>query len=319
MVCLPVPPLPHFCKLLVINSVTSACEDHPPAGLCTTACEPRPSRGGLNVIVSRDILQRKASRTIDHRTQDTNPSFKREIPMRICKAETRTTKVFSVIAVAVLLVGGARLFQWPGAMPTVAHAAAATPSVAVGPQYNTTHVYVAEGDLDALVNSFVATFGGSSSKRSVANVTPVPSSTEMQAVLTPVGGLSIFAYQTPIPFPFGEERTGNLVTDMNQAIKDARVAGAEVIVEPFKDPIGIDAVIQWPGGVKMQLYWHFTPPTNAPLETIPDNRVYVSPDQADNFVRGFVAFAHGRVLADDKRADAAEIGRAGETFRRIEI
>jgi len=239
--------------------------------------------------------------------------------MRICKAETRTTKVFSVIAVAVLLVGGARLFQWPGAMPTVAHAAAATPSVAVGPQYNTTHVYVAEGDLDALVNSFVATFGGSSSKRSVANVTPVPSSTEMQAVLTPVGGLSIFAYQTPIPFPFGEERTGNLVTDMDQAIKAARAAGAEAIVEPFKDPIGMDAVIQWPGGVKMQLYWHFKPSTRPPLETVPDSRVYVSQDQADNFVRCFVGFAGGKVIADDKHADAGEIGRAGATYRRIRI
>src|SRR5271154_4182750 len=192
-------------------------------------------------------------------------------------------------------------------------------SIAVGAQYDSTHVYVASGDLDAFIKSFRATFGGEPSKRSVTSVLPVPSRTELQLLSTPAGMLSVFAYQTPIPFPFGQERTGYLVTDMDRAITAARSAGAEVIVEPFKDPIGIDAVIQWPGGVKMQLYWHFTPPTNAPLETIPDNRVYVSPDQADNFVRGFVAFAHGRVLADDKRADAAEIGRAGETFRRIEI
>jgi predicted enzyme related to lactoylglutathione lyase len=191
--------------------------------------------------------------------------------------------------------------------------------VAVGPQYGTTHIYIAPGDFDAFVNSFVATFGGSPSKRTVASVTPVPSSTEMQAVLTPVGVLSIFAYQTPVPFPFGEERTGNLVTDMDQAIKAARAAGAEVTVEPFKDPIGKDAVIQWPGGVKMQLYWHFTPPKYAPLETIPDNRVYVSSDQADNFVRSFVRFAHGTVLADDKHADAGEVGRTGETYRRIRL
>ena len=191
--------------------------------------------------------------------------------------------------------------------------------VAVGPQYDTTHVYVAEGDLDAFVNSFVATFGGSSSKRGAASVTPVPSSTEMQAVLTPVGLLSIFAYQTPVPFPFGEERTGYRIADMDQAIKAARTAGAEVIVEPFKDPIGIDAVIQWPGGVKMQLYWHFKPSTNPPLDTIPDNRVYVSKDQADNFVRSFVSFADGKVVADDKQADAGEIGRVGETYRCIRI
>jgi predicted enzyme related to lactoylglutathione lyase len=192
-------------------------------------------------------------------------------------------------------------------------------AIAVGPQYGTTHVYVAPADLDAFVNSFVATFGGVTTKRSVANVSPVPSSTEMQAVLTPAGLLSVFAYQTPIPFPFGEERTGYLVTDMDQAIKAARAAGAEVIVAPFKDPIGIDAVIQWPGGVKMQLYWHFKPSTSPPLETIPENRVYVSQDEADNFVRSFVAFAGGSVVSDDKQADAGEIGRAGETYRRIRI
>jgi hypothetical protein len=192
-------------------------------------------------------------------------------------------------------------------------------SVAVGPEYDTTHVYVAPENFDALVNSFAATFGGNPSKRSVANVTPVPSSSLMQAVLTPVGAISVFAYQTPVPFPFGDERTGYLVADMDQAIKAARAAGAEVIVEPFKDPIGIDAIIQWPGGVKMQLYWHFKPSTNPPLETIPENRVYVSKDQADNFVRSFVTFAGGKVVADDKEADAGEIGRRGETYRRIRI
>jgi predicted enzyme related to lactoylglutathione lyase len=179
--------------------------------------------------------------------------------------------------------------------------------VAVGAQYDSTHVYV------------VATFGGHSSKPLVTNVLPVPSSTEFQYVGTPAGTLSVFAFQTPIPFPFGQERTGYLVTDMDQAIKAARAAGAEVIVEPFKDPIGMDAVIQWPGGVKMQLYWHFTPPNNGPLETIPDNRVYVSRDEADNFVNDFVRFSQGKVIADDKRADAGEIGRSGETYRRIRI
>jgi predicted enzyme related to lactoylglutathione lyase len=191
--------------------------------------------------------------------------------------------------------------------------------VAVGPQYDSTHVYLVPADMDAFVNSFVATFGGQPSKRIVTNILPVPSSTEFQFVSTPVGMLSVFAYQTPIPFPFGQERTGYLVTDMNQAIKDARAAGAEVIIEPFEDPIGMDAVIQWPGGVKMQLYWHFMAPKYAPLETIPDNRVYVSWDEADNFVNGFARFAHGKVVADDKHANAGEIGHPGATYRRIRI
>jgi hypothetical protein len=191
--------------------------------------------------------------------------------------------------------------------------------VAVGAQYDSTHVYIAPVDLDALINSFLATFGGSPSPRSVVNVLPVPSSTVFRYVWSPVGTLSVFAFQTPIPFPFGQERTGYLVTDMDQAIESARSAGAEVIVEPFKDAIGRDAVIQWPGGVKMQLYWHTTPPKYAPLETIPDNRVYVSRDQADNFVKAFVRFAHGKVIADDRHADAGELGRQGESFRRIRI
>jgi len=191
--------------------------------------------------------------------------------------------------------------------------------IAVGPQYDTTHVYVDPAELDALVNSFVATFGGKPSKRIVGNVLPVSSSAEMQYVLTPVGALSIFAYQTPVPFPFGQERTGYLVTNLDLAINAARAAGAEVIVAPFKDAIGRDAVIQWPGGVKMQLYWHFTPSNNPPLETIPDNRVYVSPDQADSFVGDFLRFAHGKVVVDDKHADAGEIGRPGETYRRISV
>jgi hypothetical protein len=191
--------------------------------------------------------------------------------------------------------------------------------VAVGPQYGTTHVYVAPGDFDALVNSFIATFGGSSTKRIVVKATPVPSSAEQQAVLTPVGSLSIFAFQTPIPFPFGEERTGYLVTDMDQAVKAARSAGAEVIVEPFHDPIGIDVIIQWPGGVKTQLYWHTKASTYPPLETVPENRVYISQDEADNFVRGFLQFSGGKVIADDKNADAGEIGRKGEIYRRIRI
>jgi hypothetical protein len=191
--------------------------------------------------------------------------------------------------------------------------------VAVGAQYDTTHVYVSPGDMDAFVNSFAATFGGQPSKRSVTNVLPVPSSTEFQFLWTPAGTLSVFAFQTPIPFPFGQERTGYLVTDMDQAITDARSAGAEVIVEKYNDPIGTDAVIEWPGGVKMQLYWHFTPPSYAPLETIPDNRVYVSRDQADNFVNSFVRFAHGKVVADDRNADAGEIGRPGQTYRRVRI
>ena len=59
---------------------------------------------------------------------------------------------------------------------------ASNAGVAVGPQYDATHVYVAPADMDALVTSFMATFGGQPSKRSTANPLPVPSSAEMQYV-----------------------------------------------------------------------------------------------------------------------------------------
>ena len=205
------------------------------------------------------------------------------------------------------------------AAPAQAKGGAATAGVAVASQYDTTHVYIAPADYDSFVNSIIATFGGKPSPRITANVLPVPSSTQAQYVWTPVGNLSTFAFETPIPYPFGYERNGYLVTDMDQAIKAARAAGAEVIVEPFKDPIGLDAVIQFPGGVKLQLYWHFTAPSYGPLETVPDNRVYVSRDRADAFVHSFLRFSHGKIVSDDRKANAGEIGRTGETYRRIRI
>ncbi|MFA1721283.1 hypothetical protein [Xanthomonas campestris] len=134
-------------------------------------------------------------------------------------------------------------------------AGAAAP-VSVGPQYDTTHVYVAPNDVDAFVRSFTATFGGQSTRQVIATVTPTPSSTSSQLVQTPAGTVSLFGFRTPVPHPFGNERTGYLVTDIQQAVSAARAAGAEVLVAPFKDPIGMDAVIAWPGGVAMQLYWH---------------------------------------------------------------
>src|SRR5882724_9598080 len=146
-----------------------------------------------------------------------------------------------------------------------------TPAVAVGPQFDTTHVYVDSKDFDRFVASVVATFGGTTSKQGVFTVTPTPSSTMSQLILTPVGSISVFGFKTPIPYPFGVERTGYLVTDMDEAIRAAKATGADVLVAAFNDPIGRDAIIQWPGGVNTQLYWHTTAPNYAPLLTVPEN------------------------------------------------
>ena len=194
-----------------------------------------------------------------------------------------------------------------------------TTNVAVGPQYDSTHVYVAPADLDAFIASFIATFGGHASKPVVSSVTPTTSSTQFQYVISPVGTLSTFAYTTPIPYPFGLERTGYLVTDMNQALAAARAAGASIIVEPFKDPIGMDAVLEWPGGVMMQLYWHFVAPSYEPLASVPENRIYISPDRIDNFTHAFIHFSRGQVVSDDWHANGAELGRPGQVYRRIRI
>ena len=120
----------------------------------------------------------------------------------------------------------------------LAYAGSVSQDVAVSPQYDTTHVYVAPEDFDRFVASLIATFGGTASKQGVFTVTPTPSSTMSQLVLTPVGTLSVFGFKTPIPYPFGAERTGYLVTDLDGATRAARAAGADVLVSPFDDPIG---------------------------------------------------------------------------------
>jgi predicted enzyme related to lactoylglutathione lyase len=196
---------------------------------------------------------------------------------------------------------------------------AGTESVAVGPQYDTTHVYVAPQDFDHFVASLLATFGGTTTKQGVFTVTPTSSSTMSQLVMTPVGTISVFGFKTPVPYPFGMERTGYLVTDLDAAVRVARSTGADVLVAPFNDPIGRDAIIQWPGGVNTQLYWHTTAPSYKALETIPENRIYVSADRAENFTRSFTAFSGGKVVSDNPQTPGIEIGKPGETYRRIRI
>jgi hypothetical protein len=230
--------------------------------------------------------------------------------MRITRALAATVTVLAVIG-----------YVGPSSFPTPAFAETAktTSNVAVGPQYDTTHVYVAPGEFDNFVASLVATFGGTTSKKGVFTVTPTPSKTMSQLVLTPVGTISVFGFETPIPYPFGAERTGYFVTDMDSAIRAARATGADILVSPFKDPIGLDAIIQWPGGVNTQLYWHTTAPSYAPLQSIPENRVYVSSYAVGAFVRSFRAFSHGEVISDEAHAPGVEIGRPTDTYHRIRL
>jgi hypothetical protein len=205
------------------------------------------------------------------------------------------------------------------AMPLLVEADAAPARVAVGPQYGSAHVYVAPDQVDRLVESLVATFGGHASPASVITATPVPSSAISRLVSTPAGLFSVFGFNTPLPYPFGDERTGYLVTNMDTAIAAARHDGASLVVSPFADAIGRDAIIRWPGGVMMQLYWHNKAPSYRPLQSTPENRVYISSDDVDAFIHDFTAFSDGRVVGDDARSPGVEVGRPGESFRCVRV
>src|SRR5712671_5901554 len=131
-----------------------------------------------------------------------------------------------------LLTAAAALMSAADLAHSATTPASASPAVAVGPQYDTTHVYVAPADIDRFVASFLATFGGQSTKQVVVTVTPTPSSTTSQLLQTPVGTVSLFGFKTPIPYPFGVERTGYLVTNIDEAVEVAKEAGADIIVAP---------------------------------------------------------------------------------------
>lgn len=229
---------------------------------------------------------------------------------KVAAMTTRLHVAISRACVVALLVG-----FWILPIP----ARSQTPILAVGPQYGTTHVYVAPSDFDRFVASFIATFGGTARPKSVVTVTPTYSQELWQPIATPYGSISVFGFTSPIPYPFGTERGGYLVSNFDEAIQAARDDGASIVVAPFPDPIGRDAIVQWPGGVMMQLYWHTTAPHNAPLATIPENRVYISPDAVDAFVRDYVRFSDGTVVSDDRSAPGVEIGTPSQTHRRIRI
>jgi predicted enzyme related to lactoylglutathione lyase len=224
-----------------------------------------------------------------------------------------------MMKLAKAIAAGVATFLLAAATQPSAALAAPPGGPAVAPQYDTAHVYVAPEDFDRFVASLIATFGGTATKQGVFTVTPTPSLTMSQLVLTRAGTVSVFGFKTPIPYPFGAERTGYLVSDMDKAVHAARAQGADVLVTTFPDPIGRDVIIQWPGGVNMQLYWHTTAPNYPALATVPENRVYVSPDRADAFVRDFVAFAHGKVVSDEPNVSGIGIGRLKDTYRRIRL
>src|SRR5580658_11143534 len=104
----------------------------------------------------------------------------------------RFNKIIAGTCVALLLTLGLAVGSPHVATFAQTAQTAESVSVAVGPQYDTTHVYVVPEDFDRFVASLLATFGGSATKQGVFTVTPTPSSTMSQLVLTPVGSVSVF-------------------------------------------------------------------------------------------------------------------------------
>ncbi|GAB2724041.1 VOC family protein [Kitasatospora kifunensis] len=236
-------------------------------------------------------------------------------------------KIISVGAAAATVLAGVltspAATATPAPVPPRAASAIAPPdnAMAMGPQYSAFHVYVQPGQLEAFAKSWVNTFGGNYVKPFTTQLTPTPSSALATQVFSPVALLSVFDFTTPVPYPFGQERTGWGVADTDAATRQARADGAASLVAAFPDPIGRDSVIQFPGGIDTQL-WHETALSPNPfpaLTTVPDNRVYVPSDTLPAFLKSYLAFTKGRVVLDDRDADGAQIGAPGTTYHRVAI
>jgi hypothetical protein len=77
---------------------------------------------------------------------------------------------------------------------------AEAPPVSANPQ-NAAHVYVAVADFDRFVAAILAAFGGTASKKVSTDITPTPSRSFSQLVLTPAGSFSILALRRQFSIP----------------------------------------------------------------------------------------------------------------------
>jgi hypothetical protein len=196
------------------------------------------------------------------------------------------------------------------------------PGPGVGPQYDAPHIYLQHGKLKAFEDSWLATFGGTAATPFTLQATPTPSQAISGVVFSPVGTLSTWDYSTGIPYPFGQENIGEMMSNFDEGITDATRSGATVLVAPFNDPVGKDVIVQFPGGIDMQL-WKYDSSALLkpfhPLKTVPDSRFYLDPGEASAFIRDWLAFSHGHVAADDRVASGGEIGLPGTTYRKVLI
>ncbi|MED5812206.1 glyoxalase [Mycolicibacterium sp. 050232] len=193
-------------------------------------------------------------------------------------------------------------------------------TIALGAPFRTFHVYAQPGTAQAFVNSWIATFGGEAQPPANGiDLTPYPSKATAIMLSSPVAALSVYDFSSGIPYPFGREVSGWGVTDVDVGIQQATAANAHVLVAPFDDPLGRDAVIQFPAGNAVQL-WHLfdlPPSLYPPLTTMPDLRIYVPEHSMDQFLDSYLAFTQGESVSDNAEADGVQIGLEGKTYRRV--
>jgi hypothetical protein len=149
-------------------------------------------------------------------------------------------------------------------------------------------------DLDRFVASFVGTFGGTASKGRYHYSHSDAERNRAAVHSLARRNLVRIRLQDPDSLSLRSRKDRISRGDLDAALRAAQTDGADIIVAPFPDPIGRDVVIQWPGGVNMQLYIHTTPPSYEKLQTIPENRVYLSSGKADEFVKDFLRFSRGK-------------------------
>ncbi|MDX3909623.1 MAG: hypothetical protein QHC67_07360 [Sphingobium sp.] len=119
----------------------------------------------------------------------------------------------------------------------------------VGPQYDTTHVYVAPEDFDRFVTSFIATFGRTASKQGVFQVTPTDSKSYRRLRMTSgYGKMNVMVSGGQLPWPYGRDMTGYEVGDLTATLAKAKAAGVETLVPPHAESNRTSAIVRFPGG-----------------------------------------------------------------------
>lgn len=188
-----------------------------------------------------------------------------------------------------------------------------------GPQYALPHVFMFPDQLELFIEKFTAVFDGTADPISDVNLAAVPAVMRFTDLHTSVGAISAQAYKDNAPpFPMGKESIGFGVADMDKAVQVADLAGAKIL-RRWSVFGNQEAMIEWPGGVRIQFYAYSgaVPPVEI-RESVSNTRYYLSQGNAELFVSTFLAATKG-TLVSDGYYPAEELGIQGGMFRRAQL